>query len=151
MGAVKPSVDGDEIPQPSCSPSPVMSDGKGGGGKRVGVVHLDLGIGGAERLIVLLSLAAQRLGNDVQLFTSYHDRGHAFPETIDGTLRVRAFGQWIPRSVCGRFTVLMSTLRMLWVTLCMLFTGHRDFDVIVVDGVSAVNPLLSLMCRKEGV
>lgn len=51
------------------------------------VLHLDLGIGGAEQLIVSVSKVVQELGHDVTLMTTHHDINHAFEETKpDGTL-----------------------------------------------------------------
>lgn len=46
--------------------------------------HPDLGIGGAERLIVDAAVGLQNLGHKVTIFTSYHDSRHCFDETRDG-------------------------------------------------------------------
>jgi hypothetical protein len=72
-------------------------------GKMVKVVflHPDLGIGGAERLVVDAALALQSKGHQVHIVTSYHDPGHCFPETKDGTIAVTVSGNWLPRSICG--------------------------------------------------
>ena len=72
---------------------------------KVLLLHLDLGIGpplplpipyhllpslhspfpgGAERLMVNLSLAMQDLGHDVKIFTSHHDPQRCFQETTRG-------------------------------------------------------------------
>lgn len=48
---------------------------------RVTFVHLDLGIGGAERLVVDCGLALQQAGHTVDFITSHHDESHCFPET----------------------------------------------------------------------
>lgn len=52
---------------------------------RILFAHPDLGIGGAERLVVDAAVGLQRRGHTVRIFTSHHDRGHAFAETCDGT------------------------------------------------------------------
>jgi len=49
-------------------------------------LHPDLGIGGAERLVVDAALALKSTGNNISFITSHHDRSHCFPETIDGSL-----------------------------------------------------------------
>jgi len=49
--------------------------------KRALFVHLDLGIGGAERLVVDAGLALKNKGYEVIFFTSHHDPNHCFPET----------------------------------------------------------------------
>ena len=52
---------------------------------RVLFLHPDLGIGGAERLVCDAALALQKKGHKVSFITTYHDPGHCFPETRDGT------------------------------------------------------------------
>ncbi|KNE87074.1 hypothetical protein PSTG_19551, partial [Puccinia striiformis f. sp. tritici PST-78] len=53
---------------------------------RIGFIHPDLGIGGAERLVVDAAIGLTRLGHSVQIFTSSHQPERAFIETSDGTL-----------------------------------------------------------------
>lgn len=48
---------------------------------RVTIIHLDLGIGGAEQLIVNIATVLKELGHEVQLLTSHHDKNHCFEET----------------------------------------------------------------------
>lgn len=52
----------------------------------IAFIHPDLGIGGAEQLIVNLALALQNKGHTIKIYTPYHDPKHCFKETIDGTL-----------------------------------------------------------------
>jgi hypothetical protein len=47
-------------------------------------VHPDLGIGGAERLVIDASIACKKLGLHVTIYTSHHDKDHCFQETKDG-------------------------------------------------------------------
>ena len=54
---------------------------------RVAVLHPDLGLGGAERLILDAVLELQAAGHDVQLFTAHHETGRCFKETLVGALR----------------------------------------------------------------
>jgi hypothetical protein len=54
-------------------------------GYDIAIVHPDLGLGGAERLIVDAATALQRKGHRVTVFTSHHDKAHAFPETTTGS------------------------------------------------------------------
>lgn len=53
--------------------------------KNVIFMHPDLGIGGAERLVIDAAVGLQSMGHNVTVFTSYCDPGHAFEETQDGT------------------------------------------------------------------
>jgi len=47
--------------------------------------HPDLGIGGAERLIVDAAVGLQEQGHKVTIFTSHCDPAHCFEEARDGT------------------------------------------------------------------
>ena len=57
---------------------------------KVVFVHPDLGIGGAERLVVDAALALQAKGHPVKLLTAHHDPGHCFK--VSGHLG-KDFGQ----------------------------------------------------------
>lgn len=48
---------------------------------RVTFLHPDLGIGGAERLVVDAALAMQKKGHRVTIVTNQFDSSHAFKET----------------------------------------------------------------------
>lgn len=112
---------------------------------RVAFVHPDLGIGGAERLVVDAAVALQQVGHEVQLFTARHEQGHCFEETRDGTLKVHVFGDFLPKRVLGRFYAACAYLRMCWVSLrIVLLALSMPFQVIIVDQVSICLPILRL-------
>lgn len=48
-------------------------------------IHPDLGIGGAERLVIDAAVGLQERGHRVTIYTSYCDRAHCFDEARDGT------------------------------------------------------------------
>jgi alpha-1,3/alpha-1,6-mannosyltransferase len=52
--------------------------------KKIAFIHPDLGIGGAEQLVVNLCLAAKKHGYEPHIHTPYHHK--SFPETHDGTI-----------------------------------------------------------------
>ena len=52
--------------------------------KRVVFIHPDLGIGGAERLVIDAAVGVQTLGCKVTIFTSHCDPSHCFTEARDG-------------------------------------------------------------------
>jgi len=107
---------------------------------RVVFVHPDLGIGGAERLVVDAALALKQRGHKVTILTAHHDPSHCFAETRDGQLDVIAAGDWLPRSVFGRCQALFASVRMVYITLYLMF--KLNTDVVFVDQVST--PLLLL-------
>ncbi|TIB32308.1 hypothetical protein E3P84_02573 [Wallemia ichthyophaga] len=136
---------------------------------RIAILHPDLGIGGAERLIVDAALSLQSRGHSVDIFTSYHDPCHAFNETKDGTLNVHVLGDWFPRSFWGYLHIVSAIVRqihlaillMISITLSIIISPNMSFsvwykptqryDVILVDQLSAAIPLLRLWLKTPVV
>jgi len=109
---------------------------------KVAFVHPDLGIGGAERLIVDAALALKASGHEVKIFTSHHDPSHCFTETKDGQLDVIAVGDWLPRHLLWKFYAFFAYFRMIYVAFYLvLFSGYES-DVIICDQISACIPVL---------
>ena len=54
---------------------------------RIVFLHPDLGIGGAERLVVDAALALKSKNHDVHILTTHHDVNHCFTETKNGELK----------------------------------------------------------------
>lgn len=52
--------------------------------KSIVFFHPDLGIGGAERLVIDAAVGLQARGHKVTIFTSHCDPGHCFDEARDG-------------------------------------------------------------------
>jgi len=52
--------------------------------KNIVFFHPDLGIGGAERLVIDAAVGLQNLGHKVTIFTSHCDPRHCFDEARDG-------------------------------------------------------------------
>lgn len=118
-------------------------------GARVAFLHPDLGIGGAERLVVDAALGLQQKGYDVTIYTSHHDKTHCFEETRDGTLKVVVRGDWLPTKLFGRCMVLCAILRSLYTALSMcLLWKVWSYDVVVVDQLSISIPLLKFTPAK---
>lgn len=111
---------------------------------RVLFIHPDLGIGGAERLVVDAALALQKCDHTVQFLTNHHDPAHCFEETRNGVLKVQTVGDWLPRSIFHKFTAACAYIRMLYATLYTAFVLSRQkkFDVIFVDSISIGIPIL---------
>ncbi|KAJ3680652.1 hypothetical protein LUZ60_016930 [Juncus effusus] len=110
---------------------------------KVAIIHPDLGIGGAERLIVDAACELVSHGHDVHVFTSHHDKNRCFEETISGEFPVTVYGDFLPRHLFYRFHAICAYIRCIFVALCVLFRWSK-FDVILVDQVSVVIPLLKL-------
>ena len=54
--------------------------------KSIVFFHPDLGIGGAERLVIDGAVGLQNLGHKVTIFTCHCDPSHCFDEARDGLL-----------------------------------------------------------------
>lgn len=111
---------------------------------KVIVLHPDLGLGGAERLIVDASKALQESGHEVTIFTGYHDRKRCFRETSDNSLRVNVIGNGIPRAICGRFHALLAYIKMIYIALYIILISNIDFHLVLCDQVAACIPVFKL-------
>ena len=108
---------------------------------KIAFIHPDLGIGGAERLVVDAAVGLQSLGNDITVYTSYCDQTHCFDEVKDGTLKVRVRGDTlVPASILGRFAILCAMLRQLHLAVSFLRDEH--YDAVFIDQLSVAIPLL---------
>mmetsp|Transcript_37499 Transcript_37499/g.75988 ORF Transcript_37499/g.75988 Transcript_37499/m.75988 type:complete len:430 (-) Transcript_37499:206-1495(-) len=113
--------------------------------RKVALAHLDLGIGGAEALVVSAALAMLKRGWEVSIFTTHHEPKHCFAQTCgDGILsgRIVVVGDWLPRSIFGRAVALCSSVRMCYLAFYMVLFSSGD--VVFCDGVSTQIPLLRL-------
>ncbi|XP_047330633.1 alpha-1,3/1,6-mannosyltransferase ALG2 [Impatiens glandulifera] len=109
----------------------------------IAIIHPDLGIGGAERLIVDAAVELTAHGHNVHVFTSHHDRTRCFEETLSGGFNVTVYGSFLPRHIFYRLHAVCAYLRCLYVAFCLLFMWPT-FDVVLADQVSIVIPLLKL-------
>ncbi|KAG1819808.1 glycosyltransferase family 4 protein [Suillus subaureus] len=108
---------------------------------RIAFIHPDLGIGGAERLVVDAALGLQSLGHSVDIYTSHHDKHHCFDETRDGTLSVHH----------GKFHIMFAHARQLHLTMHLMCTSAHQYDVFFVDQLSTCIPFLRMFCGKRVV
>ncbi|XP_059620787.1 alpha-1,3/1,6-mannosyltransferase ALG2 [Phlebotomus argentipes] len=111
---------------------------------RVLFLHPDLGIGGAERLVVDAALALKSRGHVVSFLTNHHDESHCFQETRDGTLAVKTVGDWLPRNIFGKFSAFCAYLRMIYAAFytVLVVSQNERIDAIFCDQVSLGIPIL---------
>ncbi len=118
-------------------------------------IHLDLGIGGAEQLVIQLAIASRDLGHKVDIVTTRCDQDHCFAavKQPDGILseNVYVYGRWIPPNVLGVATALMSTMRMIYLAYKVIRTHHRSADVVVVDVLPTSLPILLTWMSSAGI
>ncbi|TMW90814.1 hypothetical protein EJD97_015175 [Solanum chilense] len=116
---------------------------KGSSKMNIAIIHPDLGIGGAERLIVDAAMELASLGHKVHIFTSHHDKNRCFEETLSGVFDITVYGAFLPRHIFYRLHAVCAYLRCMFVALCLLFMWP-SFDIILADQVSVVVPILKL-------
>mmetsp|Transcript_10466 Transcript_10466/g.34563 ORF Transcript_10466/g.34563 Transcript_10466/m.34563 type:complete len:409 (+) Transcript_10466:20-1246(+) len=109
---------------------------------RVAFVHPDLGIGGAERLVVDLAVALKGRGHEVVIYTGHYDPRRCFPATRGLDVRVRA--KWLPRHLLGLGHIVFASLRHVVMSLCLLFASSEHFDVVVCDQIATGVPILAM-------
>ncbi|KAK5973977.1 Asparagine Linked Glycosylation (ALG) Nematode [Trichostrongylus colubriformis] len=111
---------------------------------RVTFLHPDLGIGGAERLIVDAAVALKNKGHEVKIVTSQFDPSHAFKETQELDIMVI---KWFPRVIFGYMWALCAYIRM---CLAAIYVSlYVESDVIVCDQVSAALIVLRCLSRSR--
>jgi alpha-1,3/alpha-1,6-mannosyltransferase len=115
---------------------------------RIGFVHPQLGVGGAERLVLDAASCLQQAGHRVTIVTSHLDREHCFERARDGSLDVRAYGDFLPLQIAGRLLAPCNIGRACYAASRLALSRDR-FDVIFADVVSQSIPILRLMTRAR--
>ena len=115
-------------------------------------LHLDLGIGGAEQLIINLGLAS--LPHKVSIFTTHCNQNHCFQEVRKdpdnpGKLAnyVHVVGEFLPVNILGKGTAFCSTIRMIYLSIVAKNT-YPDADVFVLDVLPTPVPFLTCGIRS---
>jgi alpha-1,3/alpha-1,6-mannosyltransferase len=107
-------------------------------------LHLDLGIGGAEQLVLQLATASQDLGHRVDLVTTRCDPGHCFAAVKPGGNlhhALHVWGRWIPSHILSGYgQAVMSTVRLLY--LAYRVARKKSPDIIVLDVLPTPLPFL---------
>eukprot|EP00056_Hartaetosiga_gracilis_P008442 m.120925 g.120925 ORF g.120925 m.120925 type:complete len:376 (-) comp12918_c0_seq3:2227-3354(-) len=124
------------------------TDGAGGSKGRVMFLHPDLGIGGAERLVVDAALALKSKGYSVCIATSHHDKERCFEETKNGAVDVLVYGSWLPRTLFGRFYAVCAYVRMLYLAFFALLF-RRSTNYVFVDQISACIPIVKTISSAK--
>ena len=114
---------------------------------RIAIIHPDLGIGGAERLILDAARAVKITNPETSIWTTRYEPKRAFKDAADFEIHVH--GNYIPRNLFGLFHILFSLLRFLWLTIVCAFKSNAD--IFIVDQISAWLPILRLLCPKAKI
>ena len=127
------------------------------------IIHLDLGIGGAEQLILQLAQASV-VGNNyvIDIVTSRCDPDHCFASVKPGTGQfynnLHVWGQWLPHHlIAGKYgKAICSTIRLLYLTFCVVRCRRWSDpsskpipDVIVLDVLPTPLPILQYLLPQS--
>mmetsp|Transcript_25581 Transcript_25581/g.101008 ORF Transcript_25581/g.101008 Transcript_25581/m.101008 type:complete len:171 (+) Transcript_25581:374-886(+) len=115
---------------------------------KVAFVHPDLGLGGAERLIVDSAVGLKELGHEASIYTAHYDERRRFPEV--SSINVHVVGGFIPRTLAGKFKALLTSIQCMYIAIYLCFFCRTSFDVAVCDIVSLPNVIFWLF-RKPVV
>ncbi|CAK9293580.1 unnamed protein product [Gordionus sp. m RMFG-2023] len=111
------------------------------------ILHPDLGIGGAERLIIDIALALKTKNHQIKIYTNHYNRNHCFDETKT-QLDIKVVGDWIPRKLFYHyFYACFAYLRFLFLTLYIIYNNIFS-DLIICDQIPVGVPLLKLFGYK---
>lgn len=130
-----------------------MAESKGtDGALSIGFLHPDLGIGGAERLVVDAAhgLAKQK-GHRVTMYTSHFNKERCFAECNSGSFPTRVHGDFLPRHIAGRLHILFALLRNIWLAIRVGLSPRERHDVLVCDQISVCVPILRLLCPRSRI
>ncbi|KAK1056119.1 Alpha-1,3-mannosyltransferase-like protein [Friedmanniomyces endolithicus] len=124
--------------------------------RKIVFVHPDLGIGGAERLVIDAAVGLQSLGHKVTILTSHRDKSHCFEPARDGTLDVRVRGDAVfPTTIAGGLSIVLAMLRQLALVFIVTLSSNElktlDPDVIFVDQLSICIPFFRWLYPKAKV
>jgi alpha-1,3/alpha-1,6-mannosyltransferase len=108
---------------------------------KVAFLHPDLGLGGAERLVVDCAVGLVNNGHNVSMYTSHYEAKRSFAETRKGLFTVQVYGDYIPRHVCQAFHIFFAMWRNVWLATRVGLL-LETFDVFFVDQVSICVPVL---------
>lgn len=126
-------------------------------GLRIAFIHPDLGLGGAERLIVDaatelvkhgvtessdqtptyidLIVTTLHAGHTVHIYTAYYDPNRCFEETKgSGGFKVTVAGGWFPRHVFGRMVALCAYVRCILAALYVVWISWTQRSTTIKAG-----------------
>ena len=117
---------------------------------KIAFIHPDLGIGGAERLVVDAAVGLKQRGYKITIYTSHCDKSHAFEEVSNGDLYVKVYGDFLPTNFLKKFQILFAIIRQFFLVMKLILTKEvKDYDYFIVDQLSFCIPFLCIFGRPD--
>ena len=120
---------------------------------KIAILHPDLGLGGAERLIVDVAVALQAKvwnegwgkgvsfdlcllsqGHEVHMYTSHYDPARCFEEAKPGNFPITVYGDWMPRHIFGKLHIVFALARNSYAAWRIALSREK-YDVFITDQV----------------
>lgn len=116
---------------------------------KVTFIHPDLGIGGAERLILDVAIALSRQNVQVSFVTNHFNEDHAFEELKQKQFPVHVIGSWLPHGIFGRFQAFCAYMKMIYLSIIYVCFLCKDKpDLYFVDQIPIANLCIKLFGGK---
>ncbi|KAK1350837.1 alpha-1,3/1,6-mannosyltransferase [Hamiltosporidium tvaerminnensis] len=112
---------------------------------KICVIHPNLGIGGAERLMLDICKSLKDEDNEVVLISKNFDEKRCFDDTLD-ICRPLLVGKFIPDSIVGRGMSFFSLLTAIYISVYVIL--FVEADIVILDHVPYSVPFLRLFFEK---
>lgn len=117
---------------------------------RISILHPDLGLGGAERLVLDAAAELQARGHRVTVFTGALDRQRAFEEALDGSVDVRVVGTRVPLHFGGRARIVAAMATAAACARAIVADGDPP-DIVLCDVVPHLIPFVRRRLPRASV
>jgi len=114
---------------------------------KVAFLHPDLGIGGAERLVIDAALELKKRGHKVTIFTTHYDPDRCFEDIKKEHLEIKVVHSIIPSHVGARLRAPCSIARTAFAAMVMGM--HTSFDVVFCDLVPQIIPIVRRIAQSK--
>ena len=110
-------------------------------------LHPNFVMGGAERLILDMTIAVKELGHEASILTGSLSENR-FDDIKEKKVDVEVRMSWIPKHIFNKLSGLLNYIRMLILTLIIVLCRRKQYDYVVVDQVALPLILLKLFGIK---
>ncbi|KAL1497038.1 hypothetical protein ABEB36_008066 [Hypothenemus hampei] len=117
---------------------------------KIAFIHPDLGIGGAERLVLDVANALKQQNHEILFITNHFNENYCFDDVVTNNYPIKVYGDWLPRGIFGRCHALCAYIRMIYLSIVYLLFGQGSNppDLYFVDLIPVAIPFLKFANKK---